>query len=354
MVQEIGEKQSEPAYTIYGVTPSYFTQKGIALLRFKELTFQFRWKDVTVREELEKRAGSRLIPVVVTGEGEYLWDTTPIAFFLDERYPEGQMLPQTPRQRIVARVLEDYLDEWVTRMVIHFRWFNEEDTLASGVAMARELVGVTADEDDLTHEERAQIEGVLAGMITWGRKTCGDVGAGEDQMQQIHAEFARFLTCLEMHFRENDFLLGSRPSLGDFTLWGGLEAHFLFDPTPRALIESVAPALLAFHDRMQKTTCSNPGEWMADDKLPDMLMPLLQLVGSTFMKWLPHNRRALETEATTFDVDLGSGPISFKPRKYSEKCRAEIAAEIAALSDDDRASVEAILCPVGCWAAYQG
>lgn len=309
-----------------------------------------------MREEIEEKAGTHLIPVVVTPEGEYLWDTTPIAFYLDERYPEGQMLPETPVQRIVARLLEDYFDEWVTRIVIHFRWFNEDDTETSGRAMVREMLGISAGGESLSEDESAKIDEMLAGLIAWGRGTCERVGSAKADTEAVHEEYGRLLTCLEAHFRENDFFLGARPSLGDFTLWGGMEAHFYFDPTPRLIMDGVAPSLRNFHQRLSLAKCSDVPDWPVDDAIPETLTPLLQLIGETFCRFLVPNRAALAAGQKTLAFDLwpkaGKGPQTLMARKYTDKCRAEIAAEVAALSAGDRAKVEAVLAPVGCWAAY--
>lgn len=340
-------------YIIYGIDPSYFTQKGVAILRYKGLPFEYRHKTMAIRQEIEQKAGSHLIPVVVTPEGKYTYDTTPVAMALDARYPEGAMLPPvegTPRQRIVARLLEDYFDEWVTRLVIHFRWFNEADTNTSGVMIARQSVGIP-EGAKLTAEQQVMVDTTLATVLGWGRGTCEKVGSGEKDAAQVNEEFARLLECLEGHYSKCDYLLGPRPSLGDMALWGGLEAHFLLDPTPRAIIERDAPALLAFHCRMKDARGASAAGWPANDAIPESLTPLLKLIGETFHRFLPLNAAALAAGEKSLEFDFGYGSRTISTRKYTENCRAEIAAEVAALSDDDREKVKAFLDPLGCWAA---
>lgn len=340
-------------YIIYGVDPSYFTQKALAYFAYKGIPFEYRRKTLLVQDEVEKKAGTHMIPVVVTPGGDYIWDTTPIILGLEEKFPAGGILPATPRQRITARLLEDYLDEWVTRIVIHLRWFNQADAENSGGAIVRQLLGVSADAE-LDDQQQAIFDQAYAQLTGWGRKTCEKVGSGKGDAAQIEQEFGRFLVCLEAHLKTSKYLLGARPSLPDFTLMGALQAHFLFDPTPRALIGQIAPSLVRYHGDMADVRATDVAAWPDGDEVPSGLTPLLQLIGSTFMKFLSLNTAALAAGENQVTIDLGHGERSISTRRYTNKCRAEIAAEIAALDAAARASVEAVLAPAGCWDAYQG
>ncbi len=344
----------EGNYIIYGVDASYFTQKALAYFAYKGIPFEYRKKTLLVKDEVEEKSGTHMIPVVVTPEGDYIWDTTPIFLGLEEKFTAGGILPATPRQRIVARLLEDSLDEWVPRIVVHLRWCNDEDAEVSGGAIVRDLLGVSA-EAVLDEQQQAVFDQAFARLREWGLSTCEKVGSGRHDAAQVEEELGRFFVCLEAHLRDSRFLLGERPSLPDFTLMGALQAHFLFDPTPRALVGQIAPSLVRYHGDMAAARASEmAGEWPADDEVPLSLTPLLQQIGATFMRFLALNTAALAAGEKSLTIDLGHGERVISIRRYTEKCRAEIAAQIAALDEADRASVEAILAPAGCWDAYQG
>lgn len=349
---DMADSASEGNYIIYGVDASYFTQKALSYFAYKGIPFEYRKKTLMVKDEVEEKVGTHMIPVVVTPGGDYTWDTTPIFFGLEEQFSSGAILPATPRQRIVARLLEDYLDEWIPRIVVHLRWFNDADAETSGDAIVRDLLGVDADAE-LDEQQQVIFGQAFQQLRSWGQSTCEKVGSGRKDAAQVEEELARFFVCLEAHLRDSKFLLGDRPSLPDFTLMGALQAHFLFDPTPRALIGQIAPSLVRFHGDMAAASAEDAGEWPANDEIPAGLTPLLQQIGATFMRFLELNTAALTAGERVVTIDLGHGDRTISTRRYTEKCRAEIAAEIAALDEAGRASVEAILAPAGCWDAYQ-
>src|SRR3546814_7120911 len=68
------------------------------------------------------KTGAMVMPVVVTPEGEWLQDTTHIVDVLEQRFPDAPVLPATPRQRIVAELLEMWADEWWIPAAMHYRW----------------------------------------------------------------------------------------------------------------------------------------------------------------------------------------------------------------------------------------
>ena len=140
-------------YKVYGARASYFTQKMLGILRYKEIPHEFLKKTLALREEVEKAAGTRLMPVIKTPEGDYLFDTTPMALEMDRRFPGSDLLPEAAIPRITARVIEDFLDEWFTRFVLNFRWFHVRDCEHSADSITRDVIGVEADAE-LTAEQQ--------------------------------------------------------------------------------------------------------------------------------------------------------------------------------------------------------
>ncbi len=347
------ENTGEGSYIIYGADASYFTQKALSYFAYKGIPFEYRKKTLLIQDEVEKKSGTHMIPVLVTTGGDYIWDTTPVMLGLEEQFPAGGILPATPRQRIVARLLEDYLDEWVPRIVIHLRWCNDEDARVSGESIVRDMLEIP-EGAALDEAQQAIFDQAFDQLRGWGLRTCEKVGSAASDAAQVEEELGRFLVCLEAHLKTSKYLLGDRPSLPDFTLMGALQAHFLFDPTPRALVGQIAPSLGRYHSDMAGVSADEAGEWLADDEIPIGLTPLLQQIGATFMRFLPVNAAAVAAGDRELTIDLGHGERTISSRRYTEKCRAQIATEIAALDADGKASVEAILAPTGCWAAYQG
>ncbi len=338
------------SYIVYGVDASYFTQKVLGFMTYLGLPVDYRKRTVFVRQEIEQRAGTHFMPVVVTPGDEYLWDSTPLGVEMDRRASGPGLWPPNPVQRLVARVIEDFFDEWMTRPAVHFRWQCEVNAESSGAALVCELLGldvIPAPDDG----QRAMFDDLFTTLRQWGAETCHKIGAVDKGA--IENEFTRVMRILNRHFVSHAFLLGNLPSLADFSLYGGLHAHFLRDPTPRALIDEQAPNLIKFRDRMKVLRAENLTDtWQDTAEIAPSLLPLLVEIGRGFVRFLEANRRALEAGQRELSFDFGAGEERVRSRKYTEACRAEIAHELSSLDDRDQGLVREILDPAGCYQVY--
>lgn len=73
------------------------------------------------------------------------------------------------------------------------------------------------------------------------------------------------------------FVLGQRPSIGDFGLFGPLYAHLYRDPYSGRLLKAQAPHVVAWIERMNAPAMpkADPGEFLPDDQVPPTLIPIL-------------------------------------------------------------------------------
>jgi len=339
-------------YIVYGVDASYFTQKVLGLLAYKEIPVDYRKKTLAVREEVEAKSGTRLMPVVVTPEGEWLWDSTPIAFEMDRRFPESALLPPDPVLAVTARILEDFFDEWPTRHAVHFRWLYGEDIAVAGESIARDLAGIPQDAAP-DEEGRALVDRAKTTVAEWGRRTAESVGAGAHARGEIENDWIRLVELLEQHVRRHSFLLGDRPSLPDFALFGALHAHFLFDPRPRELTREYGPGLADYRDRVAAARATAAAPWPEVDDPPETLAPLLQHIAMGFHRFLAANRAALKAGEDAFELDLGYGLRHMRARRYPEKTRRDTASALAALSEPEQERVEAALGAFGVLDIYR-
>ncbi len=339
-------------FILYGVEASYFTRKVLALFAYKELPTDFRRKTLMIAPGIEARAGTRLMPVVVTPRDEWLWDSTPIALEMDRRYPASAVLPETPLLHLTARILEDFFDEWPTRQALHFRWYDPESRAVGGGSIARDLLGLAQDAQ-LDAEGEAMVEKVRSSVESWATKTAAAVGADRSAQPEMEGEFLRLVEILDRHFAGNAFLLGARPSLPDFALEGGLAAHFLYDPTPRRLIEAQAPHVVTYHERIAAARASQAPPWPDEDGFAESLAPLLQHVALGFHRFLIANHAAIGAGRDHLTLDLGYGARRLRIRRYTEKTRADTAAVLADLGDAERRAVEDALDPLGVLEAYR-
>jgi glutathione S-transferase len=255
-------------YVLYGGDHSLYTGKARAYLRFKDLD----WEEQTASREIYKtvllpKTGVAIVPVLATGDGHYVQDTTDIIDFLEAAHPAISVYPATPVQKLVALLLELYGDEWLVMPAMHYRWSvleEQQDFIFS--EFGRMSAPEASPEEQLAIGERTSR--MFRGSVT-------ALGVTEQTIPAIEQVYLEFLDQLNEHFSQYEYLLGSRPSIGDFGLIGPLYAHLGRDPVPKALMQERAPRVSAWVERM-----NNPvplaGEFLPDDEIPSTLLPILQ------------------------------------------------------------------------------
>jgi len=100
------------------------------------------------------------------------------------------------------------------------------------------------------------------------------VGITKTTIPGIEQFTRELLACLNEHFEQHDFLLGGRPCVGDFALYGPLWAHLFRDPGSRHLF-SDAPHVCTWFERLQKPR-KGVGEFLPKDEVPKTLDPLFK------------------------------------------------------------------------------
>ena len=135
----------------------------------------------------------------------------------------------------LVAIFEEYVDEWIARTALHFRWNNEEGTKHGKEMIGRDLLD-SKERKSLSLEQLKE-KGIAIGEFvqTWGKRACMAVGVATPlQQRKCEEELERILTNFEKHLQQGSrFLLGYRPSAFDAVLFGGFEAHFFFDPAPK-------------------------------------------------------------------------------------------------------------------------
>lgn len=255
-------------YVMYGAGFSLYSGKLRSYLRKKGIPFVEKAPSVrTYKRFIVPRTGVRFIPVLHTPEDEVLQDTTAIIDALEPRFPENSVYPTTPRQHLAALLLELYGDEWLLIPAMHYRWNFPDENLP----FVYDEFGVMAFPS-------------FPGFIRrWLGKRIGKrfqefvpkLGITEATRPAIESSYESLLADLDAHFADHDFLLGGRPSIGDFGLIGPMYAHLYRDPYPGALMRERARNVAAWVERMQSGTPA-AGDFLPDDRIPDTLWPILE------------------------------------------------------------------------------
>jgi len=254
-------------YTLYGGDHSLFTGKARAYLRFKGLDFE----EVAATREVYKEIilphiGAPIIPVLETADGCFVQDTTEIIDFLEARHPDYPVYPAGPVQRLVALLLEMYGDEWLIIPAMHYRWS----------VLDQQYDFIMSEFGRLSAPQASYEEQIAVGERTSKnfRGMCPALGITPETIPGIEAAYLEFLDQLNEHLARHDFLLGSRPCIGDYGFIGPLYAHLGRDPVPKALMQERAPHVWAWVERMNDPRPMS-GDFLAGDAVPDTLLPIL-------------------------------------------------------------------------------
>ncbi|KPP82364.1 MAG: glutathioine S-transferase domain protein [Oceanicaulis sp. HLUCCA04] len=339
-------------YIVYGADPSYFTRKVEAALRYMRIPHQARPKSPDVSARLEARAGTHLIPVVETPEGWIIHDSTYIIELLHMRFPAHPVIPASPVQHIVCRLLDDWIDEWFTRAALHLRWIDDEDAPVCARKIAMDMGGGTHDRP-LTPQEEESVAATAAFVMPWGRKAMTVMAGGPEYQDGLRAEFAEFLRQCAGLVGADGGLLGQRLSMADLGLLGAMKAHFAADDYARNFVQGAAPAMLDWTERAWVR--ADQGEtWLADDALPDGIGGLLDLMAGGFAPYMIANRAALEAGEKSSYFTIASGQeVRMITRKPVEDTRLATKAAIEALPEPGRSKVRGLLGNHGLLAVYE-
>jgi len=339
-------KFREP-FTLIGNTPSPYTRKLVALLRYRRISYKVIWGD------LDKNLGLlgveppkvKLLPTCIVdredGNLTPICDTTPIIRQLEKQYKTRKVIPNNSVVAFLDYLVEDYADEWWTKFMFHYRWYPQEDAknasqllpiLQEGVDLPSEKLSIYSDYIYSRQVSRLHV-----------------VGSSESTADLIEQSYLKALIVLEKHFEKFKFIFGSRPSASDFAIYGQLSQLIGFDPTPRAIAHKVAPRVVAWTSIMEDQCGFEPkdDDWNVDLS-SSSLRELLKEIGSTYVPALLKNASAFEKDEKEWSASINGATWSQNTFAYQAKCFKWIRDEYDGLSRKNRDTLLQVLDGTGC------
>ena len=325
-------------YKLFSAEHSIFSAKVRAYLRFKHDQGDLGegFEDILATPDLMTnlltvRSGSPSLPQMEAPDGAWVQDTSEIIDYVEANHSKISIIPDyrmRPKQRLASYILELLADEWLIVPACWERWhyslatrepnhraFNEQQwgsflapdetgkaRRAAGAAFFENIFGIS--------DTRDNPKGPYQGLIHLG---CTDATLpGWLDMQQ------RLLQALEHHLEAHDYILGGRPSLGDYALLGPIYVHFYRDPVAGFNLRRDFPLVCEWVDRTNAEGCMNArrygqklysvgdageligreamsddGAWLNDDVVPDTLTPILAIFFEQMWPFLKSSIRAL-------------------------------------------------------------
>jgi glutathione S-transferase len=342
-------------YALIGNEMSMFTRKLEAQLRFQRIPWQYQYKTQERSAELEARAGTHFIPLMMTPDKWLIHDTIAIGPMLNDRFTQHPVIPPTPLQRACCFILEDAFNHWLGKSAIHSRWCYPENVAWVGPRFAANMMLDRSMELPFSDEELEQFAGVGPMMYEgFGKNVCEVNGVGPDQAEAMQGDFARMLDALATHFADNDFLLGPRPCLADFALAGTSKAHYLTDPTPRSWLGEHEEMLVRYTEGFFSDAQDSDSPWLADDETPETLPIVLDYLQGSYFQFATTNIAAGLAGEKYFEYDYGFGPTRARTQRRLNLARLHVQDELQQLDAGSHESIQALFAGRGMLEYYLG
>lgn len=346
---------SWPHWEVYGANGSPYSQKINAYMRWKRLPFLWRSMMMSPDDEgagatergdgKASRAGPgrwprrfehirpRVIPVVVFPNSRSMNDSTFVIEAVEAHTGATRAaVPADPATAFVAWLLEDFADEFLTKVMYGFRWNREVDAVHAGRLLAYDGLGGEAADAAAGFIQQTQV----------GRTSV--VGCPDDT---IHPTCHAVCALLERHFATGTrFMLGDAPCVCDFAFFGQM-SQWLVDRTPASFVPDRYTRTTAWLWRMADTGAVAP----APLRVNACARGLLRLCAATYLPFLRANAAALAAGADSLTVSLrfDDGLVEHvqQPFGYQNKCYAHLRARLAAIGEN--AELRSVLEVTGCW-----
>ncbi|MEE3330757.1 MAG: glutathione S-transferase family protein [Myxococcota bacterium] len=270
-------------HTLYGSPLSLYSGKPRSYLIKNGLPY----REITpttahYEQKVLPRARRRSVPTLETSDGVVIRDGAAIVDYFESRAGHPAT-PESPRQRILSRLLDVIGMVGLLRPAMHYRWsFPEENE-----AFLR------------AHFETMAPHGVAPDMyadvaMKTMREWTSDFGVVFDSMAGVEARYAALIQLLDRHFARWPYLFGGRPSIADFSLIAPFYGHLGRDPKPLALMQREGVHLFRWVERMNRPEPDSGefvdggivkpvGGFASEDEVPESLEEVLRQLAIDFV-----------------------------------------------------------------------
>lgn len=355
---------------VFGNVGSPYTQKILALLRYRNISYSISWGDVVHNLSLLNIEPPKpvLLPTLIFKEDNKdicKTDTTPIIRYLEKVYKNKSVIPKSPVLSFLNYILEDFADEWTTKYMFHYRWYFDEDAEnAKKMLVLQHKLNI---DNDSLHE---------FGNIIADRQInrLWVVGSSDETASLIDKSYKRYLQLMENHLSVLPYMFGNRPSSSDFGLYGQLTQLVGFDPTPSNIAYKNAPRTVSWVSTMSDLSGlhdkggigmffgidnndedknlnyfnDNTHGWIYAEDIPNTLKDIFKEIGKVYIPCLIANSKAYNNGDDIWETNIDNATWRQKTFPYQAKCLNWIKEEFNKLSSSDKDKVINLLEDTGC------
>lgn len=334
----------------YGWMVSPYSAKTRSFLRYARVPFDdIEPTAVDLFFRIRRAVGVVIMPTVELPDGTFVKDSSEIVDRFERLAPGASITPRSPRQRLTSALLELFGDEWLVIPALYYRW-----TRPASTAFALDAFGRSAAprlpapvRERIAQAFGARMRGYLPVL---GVRDAASAAGVERTTREVIAALDRCLA-------DQPYVLGGRPCLGDFALYGPLFAHLYRDPGSTELFDG-APNVRAWIARMHAPHAV--GDFLADDAIPPPLEDVLRIAFADQWPYLarlvdaidaycaahPDAKRVPRALGTT-EVTIGGATTTRKLVTFAQWKLQRVVDAYAGLDDGARAQADAWLRTLG-------
>ena len=220
---------------LYQFEASHYCEKVRLILNYKQLPYKAVEVTPGVGQvDLYRLSGQRQVPVLKDG-ATVVADSTAIAAYLDETYPERPILPADAAARGLCLMLEDWVDEsiGINARKAMIGAFSQHPSFRTAL--------LPVSTPDVLKELVSAVPGDLLNLLGTG------VGFGADDIKSATLSLQKALTSICAVLAEQPYLVGDQPTLADFAI-AGISMYLKFPAQryinlPAGLCEKGVPGL---------------------------------------------------------------------------------------------------------------
>ena len=348
-------------HRLYAITHSLYSGRARSYLIKHQIPFrELSTGHESFKAEVLPKGKLATIPTLVTPEGEVIRDGAAIIEHFEATNGRPSQ-PRGPRQRIISALFDVIGTDGLLRPAMHYRWNFPEDNLAF---VRYHFLHSQRDTPERAEKTEAMMDRMrYAAMI---------FGVTEHSQGVVESLYLDYLDALNGHFEQYPYLLGWRPSVGDFGLVAPMYAHLGRDPHPAKLMQQRAVSVHRWVERMNRADQDVPEffnagtEFIDDDEVPESLMTVLRILAEDFVPetlaaadaingWLTENkpeagapavgRLAQAAGTATFAVRGETIEALAQPHRFYLLQRVQD--DYASLSETEKAAVDVVLSKSG-------
>ena len=334
---------------VFGAPASPYTQKMISILRYRHIAYEVFMGDVPGR--LSRLEGIEppkpiLLPTLLledeSGKLKATTDTTPIIRRFENEYPDRKLLPEDPALSFINYLLEDFGDEWVTKYMMHYRWYFDKDADNASTILPLSDLAVNMP-NEILRDAKKYVHDRQTGRL-WV------VGSNDTTADLIDSSYKRFLKLMDDHLSISKFLFGEKPSSADFAIYGQLTQLIGFDPTSREIAYDTALRLVSWQDVMADLSGHDVdnSHWTPLEESPASLKEIMKEFGRMYVPALLANANAIMQGEETWEAEIDGSVWKQRAFPYQAKCLKWIKEEFDALNENDQSRVKTFLDGTGC------